>query len=305
MTISATGFFTLLILFAIGQVAAASPKIKEVAGPYPSSVLFVPNDDKPHPGIVVLHGSEGGYLPYSSLKAQFLASHGYSVLAFCWYNCGKAKPPFIAPFDTLENVELSKTVDAIKWFKGSSYIKGSKLSIAGISRGAEQAVILASLPEVAAMVDAIAVHTPSEIVVSGMSWGYPDNRCWICTSFDLACFNGSEDPAKWNWANVRWNMACGASPKNPAAMNAWLLNGQPLGIGSNIEIEKFKKPVFVTVGDKDELWDYKKSIRLKERLENAGQPVELHVFSGERHIFSHEGENKRHELLLNFLSENL
>lgn len=300
--------FTFLIQTFIYQPANATSSamtIKEITGPYPSSVLYVPNDGKPHPGVIVLHGSEGGSLPYAALEAQFLAAHGYSALVFCWYNCGKLPFPFISPFDTLENVELNKTIDAIKWFKNSSYTSGKKLAIAGVSRGAEQAVILASLAEVASIVESIAVHTPSEIVESGMSWGYADKRCWVCTSLDLTCFNGSDAPAQWNWANVRWNMSCGASPKNPTTMNAWLLDSKPLTIGSAIEIEKFKKPVFITVGDQDDLWDYKKSVRLKERLVQAGQPVELHIFPGERHVFSHESESKRHELLLNFFNTNL
>lgn len=279
--------------------AASDIRILELSTPFGRSKLYVPNDGQAHSGIVMLHGSEGGSLPYAALEAQFLASHGYAVLAFCWYNCGKN--PITAPFDPLENVELRKTIEAIRWLKNSPHVQGGKMAVLGWSRGGEQAVLLGSIPDSIELIDAIAVHTPSDKVVSGFSWTGLDRRCWICTSLDLKCFNSSNDPGQWDWSNIRWNLFCGPRPKLPRDTQSWILDGVPFEVDKTIEIEDFGKPVFITVGDKDELWDYMKSVRIKERLEEFGQPVELHVFPGEYHNFSSENENKRHRLLLSFL----
>lgn len=291
-------FFLLVIAF-IRPASAKETALLQVSTPFKGSKLYVPNDGQTHKGVVMLHGSEGGSLPYAALEAQFLAANGYAVLALCWYNC--AKNPITSPFEPLENVELRNTIDAIKWLKNSKYVQANKVALLGWSRGGEQAVLLGSIADSAQLVDAIAVHTPSDTVLSGFSWAAADRRCWICTSFDLACFNFSDDFAKWDWPNVKWNLSCGTFPKMPANTQSWVLDGVPVKIDKAIEIENFKKPVFITVGDKDEIWDYKKSVRLQERLQKFGRPVELHIFPGEYHTFSSGNENKRHQLLIDFL----
>jgi len=284
-------------------LARAELKVVEVATPFPSSKLYVPGDGKPHPGVIFLHGSEGGSLPYMNLEAQLLASHGYAALAFCWYNCGK--DPLTMPLDRLENVELDSTVKALAWLKSSSYVAGKKTALAGWSRGGEQAILLASFPEAAALADAVAVHTPADTVVNGFTWAVYDKRCWICENLDLACFRGAEDPDRWDRAHMKWNPSCGTEPTDPERLVAWLSHGKPLEVGKPIEIEKFGKPVFLTGGDQDKLWDWHQSVRLKDRLVKAGKPVELHVFPGEHHVFQSANENERHRLVLEFLKKSL
>ncbi len=68
----------LVLVSSISSAHAKSiSKIKELPTPFAGSILYTPNDGKPHPGVVVLHGSEGGSLPYNRLEAQFLAAHGW------------------------------------------------------------------------------------------------------------------------------------------------------------------------------------------------------------------------------------
>jgi dienelactone hydrolase len=283
------------------QAELTAIKIMESSTPFSGSVLYTPNDGKPHPGIVYLHGSEGGSLPNTRLKAQFLAAHGYAVLAFCWYNCGK--DTIRSPFDPLENIELRHTIKAMNWMKNSMAVGGKAMALIGVSRGGEQAVVLGTIEDATKLVDVIAVHTPSDTVVSGLNWSARDKRCWICATGDLACFNDSNEPRDWNWSEMKWNPACGNKPEFPSQTNSWMLDGTPLKLDSVIEIEKFKKPVFITVGDKDDIWDYKKSLRLAERLTQFKQPVEFHLFPGEHHKFSQPAENQRQDLLLKFLKQ--
>lgn len=291
--------FSVFTFFATAQTASTI----EIPVGFRGSTLYVPNDGQAHAGIVMLHGSEGGSIPFNKLEAQYLASNGYAVLAYCWYNCGKNA--ITSPFEPLENIELRNLIHAIKWLKGSRFVSGKKIAVAGWSRGGELGLVMGSLTDSIKLVDAIAVHTPSDVIVSGFSWSGLDKRCWICTSMDLACFNSSENAYKWNWDQMLWNPACGNPPKLPQYTQSWLLDGKPLKIGSVIEIEKFKKPVFITVGNKDEIWDHQQSLRVRDRLTKFGQPVEFHLFDGERHSFSTEGENRRQGLLLDFLNRTL
>lgn len=300
-----------LLFLALTACASVTPapsaptdiKVLKKTTPFPGSTLYTPNDGKAHRGIVILHGSEGGSLPYNQLEAQFLAAHGYSVMAFCWYNCRRSA--ITDPHLPLENIELRNAIKAISWLKNSPDVDGLDVALLGVSRGGEKALVLGAIEDAGRMLKAIAVHTPSDTVVSGFNWSAMDKRCWNCNSGDLACFHDTTDVSQWQWSEMKWNPACGGLPKFPNQMNSWLLDGTALQVGSNIEIEKFKKPVFITVGDQDELWDYKKSVRAADRLKNAGQPVELHVFPGEYHVFKPEAENKRRDLLVKFLKQNL
>ncbi|MGE4132484.1 MAG: alpha/beta hydrolase family protein [Bdellovibrionales bacterium] len=292
----------------LATVVVSSSAIADVlmeATPFHGSKLYRPADPGPHPAVIVLHGSEGGSLPYYELEAQYLAANGFVALAFCWYNCGKS--PITGRYSPLENVELEKTLDAIKWLKSHPSVNGQKVGVEGFSRGAEQALVLGGLNEAIAALDAIAAHAGSDTVVSGFTWAAQDKRCWICVNFDLACFRDTDQMKYWDWDRIKWNPSCGAYPKHPdhVVIPSWLWRGTPMTLGSRIEIEKFGKPVFLSVGNRDEVWDYKKTIRVGETLGAHGKPYEIHVFSGEHHNFSPANENIRHERLVKFLKASL
>lgn len=289
-------FMATLNLFATADEALITRK----ETPFPGSVLYTPNDGHSHPGIIFLHGSEGGSISNYRMEAEYLAAHGYSVLAFCWYNCRRSavKDAYLP----LKDIELRNSIRALQWLKEQPSVAG-KIGLLGVSRGGEQAVLLGSFPEVGGLIDVVAVHTPSDIVEGSFFSSWNDKRCWICESGDLACFRGKDEFKDWDREHMKWNPACG--PSSRISRDAWLLDGVPFKLGSIIEIEKLKKPVFITVGDKDDVWDYKKSVNLGNRLKAYGQPYELHVFPGEKHGFTIDAENKRHELLLKFLKSNL
>lgn len=297
--------FLFVFSSAFAHGAVKEPKVLELETPFRGSTLYVLNDGKPHPGIVILHGSEGGSLPFYRLEAQLMAMHGYSVLAYCWYNC--AQNPITAPFQSIENIDLNKTLDAIAWLKSSSHVAGKKTALYGFSRGAEQTLIIGwrTAADGKPMPDALAVHAPSDTVVGGHTWAPMDSRCWLCTTFDLKCFNDSKDFNKWDFANVRWNPACGEIPVDPAISpkNAWIMDGQPVKAGARIEIEKFSKPIFITHGTQDELWESARTDRIKETLERAGRPAEVHLFHGEGHNFNKPAENQRRTLILKYFSK--
>jgi dienelactone hydrolase len=295
-------FFTLALAFSI-SVEAAELKVIEVATPHIGSKLFVPNDGKPHPGVLLLHGSEGGSFPYYWAEAQIIAAHGYSVLAFCWYHC--AKDPITAPMDTIEDIDLNKTADAYTWLKNSSHVDKKKTAIVGTSRGAEQALILGwkMAVDTKDLPAAIAVHAPSDVVVTGFSWAAMDKRCWICKTLDDTCFKGAKDPRGWDWSQMVWNPSCGEELKDPTKdpMTAWSWNKKPVPTDARIEIEHFKNPVFLTHGTIDEWWDHTRTLNIEKTLKDAGATPEVHIFKGESHVFKTVAENERKELLLKFL----
>jgi dienelactone hydrolase len=100
-----------------------------------------------------------------------------------------------------------------------------------------------------------------------------------------------------------WNPGCGPlnyGNEDPSDLPAWEWHGVPLRNNTRIEIEKFAKPVLITCGDKDELWESDRTRRIKATLKRAGRAPEVHIFANEGHEFSMPAEQKRRELVADF-----
>lgn len=289
--------FGLVLLVICAADALAAPKanapgVRSAPTPFDGSVLFVPNDGKPHPGVVVLHGSDGGTWPYWMLEAQALAYEGYSALAYCYASCpsGDDRDLYL-PRVEIHRVELKRTYDALEWLANSAFVGGKKVAIYGYSRGAEHALLLASL-----MADgkfdvqptAVAVHAPSDVIWAGWNWQWGND---LCRKHDGT-----------------WNKSCGvAPPPQGQGIQGWLWNGadKPVAPAKRIEIEKFNGSVFIVHGEQDRVWPADMSRRIQATIEKAGKKVEAHFVPSEGHIFKHDARLQERQWLLQFLSRTL
>ena len=123
------------------------------------------------------------------------------------------------------DVPLDRTAEALALLRAHE-LSGNKIGLYGVSRGAEHALLLASLMArdgVAGLPDAIAVHTPPDV---------------ICGAFDAKTYRDSGDP--------------GWQPWDPA-QRAWTWRGSSdeLLPTTAIEIERFGGPLFLSHGTKD------------------------------------------------------
>jgi dienelactone hydrolase len=289
-------FFIISILLSVPSIA--SLRVIQKDTPFTSSYVFVRNDGQTHPGIVILHGSGGGSLTNMWVNAMALADSGFSVMTYCWFDCGRDVRSGLVPL--LADIELNETVKAMSWFKNSEYLsRHSKLGLYGVSMGAEQAIILASLQaQLPFSIDALAVHAPSDIVDHGFNNGWLDKRCWICRAGEKQCQFNIE----------RWNPSCGkmsGEHQDPDSLQAWLWHGVALTPGSRIEVEKYKGPVFVTCGEKDEVWGAERTRRIQASLESKGLRPEVHIFPNEGHSFTTAAEQRRKSLVDDFFRHTL
>lgn len=109
-----------------------------------------------HPAILVLGGSGGG-LPPPLGPAGGLASHGYAVLALAYF--GAPGLP-----RTLSNIPLEYFATALQWISAQPSVDRSRVGVLGLSRGAELALLLATIyPDLHAVV----AYMPSNVVVRG------------------------------------------------------------------------------------------------------------------------------------------
>lgn len=271
--------------------------------PFKGSAIFTPSTDKSYPGIVLLHGSEGGSIPYVHTHAQILALEGFSVLTLCWFSCNKN--PLTGPPSPLYKINLNTIVKSIQWFQNSKFVKNKNFGIYGISRGAELALLLSELTSSIKNFKpkAIAVHVPSDVIVQGFSWSWIDKRCWVCKKKEKQCQKKPYSPTLF-----KWNSSCGEKPSlnfYTANYPAWTYNKQVLKTGRLIRVDKYKGPLFISHGTQDEYWKEIRSKKIKTLRDKYKLETELHIFKGESHVFKSKNEHKKKKLLNSFFKKHL
>ena len=115
---------------------------------------YGPPGDGPFPAIMLLHGSEGSRSGMIYRTAAILAAHGFLAMAFPYSNGSNA--------GDIMDVPLDRTAEALSALRAHSLV-GNKVGLYGISRGAEHALLLATLMArdgVAGLPDAAGPITP-------------------------------------------------------------------------------------------------------------------------------------------------
>ncbi|MEM8752608.1 MAG: acyl-CoA thioester hydrolase/BAAT C-terminal domain-containing protein [Pseudomonadota bacterium] len=231
-------------------------------------------DDDPRPAVLILHGSEGGMSGWSHRNAAIFAAagflaypHAYSVGGNGW-NAG-----------AIEEVSLDRTVEALAALRAHPASTG-RVALYGVSRGAEHALLLASLMArdgIEGAPDAVACLAAPDVV---------------CGAFDAKTFRDAGDPGwrAWDPARRAWT---------------WRGSSDDLAPTTPIEVERIGAPLFLSVGLKDTVWSPEMTRRLEARRRAHGAEVEAHYYAGEGHVPGGKGENRHHELLLDFLDRTI
>lgn len=285
-------FALLFFLFSAAACASTYPVIRPQT-PFSGSRFFAPNDSAKHTSIVMLHGSEGGS-EHSDSEASILATQGYAVLRFCYFDCNRG---LTGPRESLLGVEATKVLDAVAWLRARPQSNG-KVVVYGFSRGAELALIIGGLPMTQNnRPSAIIAHSPSDVFVGPFSWSWREPACWLCTAGIGKCSAVSPKSA------YEWNPACG--PNDPRkidrTVSAWLVSGKSIPDRTRVEIEKYEGPLLITVGDNDEVWPVDQTKRIETTLKASGRKPEIHYFVGAGHGFRGKDEINRRLLVLDFL----
>jgi dipeptidyl aminopeptidase/acylaminoacyl peptidase len=223
---------------------------------FPGSKMFMP-PKTPAPGIIMLHGSEGGSETYIDDFATDIAKTGFVVVTMCWFGC-TGKP------DKILRIPLESVVDIGKWLATSPDVSGGNVGLFGWSRGAELSLLVSSLTGTAPY-KAVAVHAPSDTVVAAFD---------PATENDPPSYGGIDENGKpapsWTWQGKE---LFGEPDDSPTA------------VGPLIEVTKFTGPVYVSQGTADEVWPVTRGQHVvAERNAVPGLVTESHFFQGEGHV---------------------
>jgi len=103
---------------------------------------------------VLLLGGSGGGMP-NGYAASLLASHGFPVLALAYFGAPGLPPQ-------LERIPLEYFQRALTWLAKRPEVSPSRISVVGVSRGGELALLLGSTYP--GLIQAVAAYVPSERV---------------------------------------------------------------------------------------------------------------------------------------------
>src|SRR5215470_7551566 len=132
--------------------------------------VYIPRDQDVRGGVLVLHGSEGGGFGTHDRTAVLLACHGFTALAYDW--CGSYERPVDELPNKVVDIAIEGPVEALRWLQRHESVRNKPVAIHGISRGAELAMIIATLSPVSTVprLAAVSSLSGSDRIVKGFSW---------------------------------------------------------------------------------------------------------------------------------------
>lgn len=203
--------------------------------------LFVPPGHGPHPVVIVLSGTGGGF---DLDKAAALSRHGFATLAVAYFG--------IPPLPTwLHRIPLDYFEAAFAWLAGQPELDLQRVGVLGVSRGAELALLLGTkFPQIRAIV----AYAPSSVA-------------WAAGGRDKA--TGEIIPS-WTWRGepipfaplpLRGFMLRSAIPvaigRRPVVFRnlfrAGLRNREAIARAA-IPVEQIHGPILLVSGGDDHLW---------------------------------------------------
>jgi dienelactone hydrolase len=222
----------------------------EISGTY-----FSPTTLKSRvPGVIVLPGSEGGV---SRPNAALVASHGYHALALAYFAFDKLPTE-------LERIPVETVDRAIEWLRAQPGVDPNRIVLMGGSKGAELALVAASLNRRVAGVIAIA---PSSVVYEGIGGSKEKVSSWTSKGADLpfAPYVQNETYTKSRRLIDLYDPTFAAAPAE-----------------SRIAVEKINGPILLISGKADALWPSSRMAdEIAARLKSKG--------------FRHEVTNLQHD----------
>jgi dipeptidyl aminopeptidase/acylaminoacyl peptidase len=253
-------------------------RFKSFDGMVIPSIYYKPQVASPQnkvPAVLLVHGGPGGQSTrgYSSL-AQFLANHGYAVLAINNRGSSGYGKTFFAADDQKHGREpLWDCVEAKTFLASLGHVDPEKIGIMGGSYGGY--MVLAAL-----------AFRPETFKVGVDIFGVSN---WLRTLESI--------PPYWESFRLALYQEIG----NPATQRDMLIAASPL-----FHAKEIRKPLYVVQGANDPRVIKPESDEIVEAVKKNGVPVEYVVFPDEGHGFSKKANTtKAYQSILEFLDKYL
>ncbi len=216
--------------------------------------LYYPAEGGPHPGLIILSGSDGGLHEW---LAQVLASNGFAALTLAYW--GYRDLP-----KELVEISLEYFQKAVAWMKRQKSVRAELLAVVGGSKGGELALLLGATYH---DIKAVVAWVPSSIIWKGISQ-QRSGSSWSLDGKGLPCIPWTftqEDAIKWEKGELLSFRHLYALDKiDPAAIDK-----------ATIQVEKIEGPVLLVSGTDDQTWPSSDFCDMvMQRLEKIKHPYE-------------------------------
>lgn len=232
--------------------------------------LFSPASDGPHPGVIILGGSNGGLYEW---LAQAFASNGFAALTLAYFNY-KDLP------QELVEIPLEYVHKAAVWMKNRNMVRKNALGVVGGSKGGELALLLGTVYD---DFDAIVAWVPSCYTWQGISYDIMNIRSsWTLGGKALPFIAGDftmEDLARYE--KGEYDSMLDYHFKALEYADATTIEQ------ATIPVEKIKAPILLVSGTDDQTWPSSIfSDAIMQRLEKNHYPYEFkHIrYEGAGHM---------------------
>lgn len=207
--------------------------------------------------VIVLGGSDGTDLVPNDVSALF-SRQGISALGVCYWN-----KPGLPP--ELAKVPVEYVEAAVRWLKGRGY---EKIAVYGISKGAEYALVAATLlPDITGVI----ALSPSHCVYAGLGANARGKKDMLGVS--SFTWRGRELPfvrGKMEMGGVLWRLVT-QQQLNMSFFHEKALAG--LTEDAVIKVEDINGPILLLSPEMDAQWPSKYSCeQIVKRLQESGFP---------------------------------
>lgn len=247
----------------IQRLRAAGIKRTEVREEGLVGTLFTPPGAGPHPAVIVLNGSGGGF---NEPRAALYASRGYAALALAYF-----KAPGLS--DYISNTPLEYFKSGLDWVRRTLRPLHDFVALSGQSRGGELVLLLgATYPEA---VSAVVAYVPGAVVHSGQNAADPavgrEGPAWLLDGQPLPHLWQNNRTASWKPFDE------GPAPHRHADALLTALQDQQAVARARIAVENIRGPVMLLSATDDGSWPsslYSKMVR--DKLAQIGHPYPVH-----------------------------
>jgi uncharacterized protein len=194
--------------------------------------LYLPSGSGPFPVVVVVGGSEGGFITADAF-GQFLPSAGIAVLGLAYFGTPDLPP-------AIDRIPIEYFINAIDYIGRQPFIDAERIGLVGGSKGGELALLLGSIDR---RLHAICAIVPSHVVWNSARAVDRASSSWTFHGQPLPFvpYKGPLTPESGRLADL-----FELSLQNERAVKAAV-----------IEVEKINGPLLLISAAHDEIWPSK------------------------------------------------
>lgn len=248
-------------------------EVEEVAAPGLNGVFARPRTPGPWPAIILLHGSEGGSTVAAQGMAVRFARLGYAAFGLNYFAYPYAKIEGVP--QALVNIPVETIEKARKWLLGRPGVDAERVSLWGVSKGAELALLAASHYK---WVDRVVACVPSSFVWAGFGRSADEpSSSWTIQGQPLPFipYDSFED-------SVHGNLSlAGVHERSLEKIS------QDRVEAARIPVEKTNAKLLLLGASRDQVWPSGRMARqIQDELRRAGRgdQVTTFVFEGASHF---------------------